>query len=114
VAQLRFEYLPLRVPGSAASAARSGTKHVARDSAAAQSYLGNLSANPYDANSSANPYGAGSPYRADGINNPYGVYGSPYSAKDDFVTHGSRRSPSRGRGPEDFSRPSFPRSPPRM
>jgi hypothetical protein len=39
VAQLRFEYLPPRVPGSAASAARSGTKHVARDSAAANRYF---------------------------------------------------------------------------
>jgi len=40
--------------------------------AEAQTYLGNLSANPYDA-SIANPHGAGSRYRFDSPTNPYGT-----------------------------------------
>ena len=47
--------------------------------AAAQTHLGNLSANPHDPDSVANPYGAGSRYAANSIYNPYGQYGSPYS-----------------------------------
>jgi len=49
--------------------------------AAAEDYLGNLSANPYHPDSTANRYGAGSPYRGNSINNPYGEYGSAYSAR---------------------------------
>ena len=58
--------------------------------AAAQTYLGQLSANPYNPDSIANPYGAGSPYKADGVNNRYGVYGSPYSPKSATNPHATQ------------------------
>jgi len=47
--------------------------------AGAQTYLGNLSANPYGAGSPYSPdslhspYGAGTPYRFDSPTNPYGT-----------------------------------------
>ena len=49
--------------------------------AAAQTDLGNLSANRLDPDSTSNPLGAGSPLRANGVNNRLGVYGSPLSNK---------------------------------
>ncbi len=48
-------------------------------SAAAQTYLGNLSTNPSDLDSVSNPYGAGSRNGLNSINNIYGKYGSPSS-----------------------------------
>lgn len=58
--------------------------------AAAQTYLGNFSANRFDPNSISNPHGIyGSPSAPNGVNNPYSPYGSPFSptsARNPFAT----------------------------
>lgn len=72
---------------------------IVASAAGAQTYLGNLSANPYATQSTSNPYGAGNPYDTNSISNPYGPYGNPYSnqsATNPYATDAPRLYDSQG------------------
>jgi hypothetical protein len=81
--------------------------------AAAQTYLGNLSANRFDPDSVANPYGAGSPFARNGVNNPYSTYGSPFSdsISNPFGRYGSEFSADSIHNPFGAGNPYAPDSP---